>query len=132
MEVLQRTGIVQRCRVCSQSYEGIQLARKLAPDLTIGFIAGAAIGDIAKLDVNYLMVNSSMATRRLCDSARTRGTNIHAWTINDADMLAPLLDRGVANVITDDPRLMRARLDEIRQLRPVERLLLRARNSLAD
>jgi glycerophosphoryl diester phosphodiesterase len=57
---------------------------------------------------------------------------IHPWTVNDPDALAPLLDRGVDNVITDVPAAMRARLDEIRALSAPERLLLRVRNLLSD
>jgi hypothetical protein len=74
----------------------------------------------------------AILARRLCDRARARGIDIHPWTINDVDMLAPLLDRGVANVITDNPASMRKRLEEIERLGPTERLLLRARNLLAD
>jgi len=59
-------------------------------------------------------------------------TAVHAWTINDPAWLARLLDRGVANVITDDPAAMRAGLQELRGLGTVQRLLLRVRNELID
>ena len=108
------------------------LAKELAPQLEIGYIAGVALGDLSKLEVDFLMVKTSIATRRLVDAAADRGMPVHAWTVDDPDQLVRLLDRGVANVITDDPVAMRARLEEIRSLRPTARLLLRTRNLLAD
>ena len=129
---LERAGITDRCRLCSQSYESLQLARQLEPGLPVGFIAGAQLGDLSRLDVAFLMVTSRLATRKLTETAEVHGIGVHAWTINDPNELVPLLDRGVANIITDDPATMRRRLEEIQHLSLAERLLLRARNGLSD
>jgi glycerophosphoryl diester phosphodiesterase len=127
---IQRAGLVERCRICSQSYESLQLARRLEPRMEIGFIAAVAVGDLAQLDVDFLMVSADRAQRSLVDRAAARNIAVHAWTVNDAALVAPLVDQGVANIITDDPVLVRARLDEVRALSPTERLLLRVRNEL--
>lgn len=132
LDSVKRAGTIQRCRLCSQSYEGLQLARRMEPGLQIGFIAGGQIGDLSKLDVSFLMVAERLATRDLVDAAAIGGVKVHAWTINDPELLVPLLDRGVVNVITDDPVAMRRRLEEVQRLSPAERILLRARNLLAD
>lgn len=127
-----RAGITGRCRLCSQSYESLQLARQLKPGLQVGFIAGARLGDLSKLDVAFLMVSQRLATRKLVNSGRVRGIEVHTWTVNNPDALLPLVDRGVANIITDDPAAMRRRLDDIQGQEAAERLLLRVRNFLAD
>jgi glycerophosphoryl diester phosphodiesterase len=127
---LRETKMLPRCRICSQSYEALQLARELEPDLEVGFIVATSIGDLTRLNVNFLMVESSLATRRLVDRAAPRDISIHAWTVKDLDLVAPLLDNGVSNIITDDPAGIRARLDEIRALSPPERLLLRAKHAI--
>jgi glycerophosphoryl diester phosphodiesterase len=132
LDSVKRGGIIGRCRLCSQSYEAIQLARQMEPGLPIGFIAGAQLGDLSRLDVNFLMVAERLATRKLVETAGARGVDVHAWTINDPDALVSLLDRGVDNIITDDPAAMRRRLEEVQELSLAERLLLRARNLLAD
>jgi glycerophosphoryl diester phosphodiesterase len=131
LEVLRDERMTSRCRLCSQSYESLQMARQIEPTLEVGYIVSTAVGDPASLDVDFLMVESSLATRRLVDRASIRGIAIHAWTVNDAAQVAPLLDAGVANLITDDPARMRARLDEIRALATPQRLLLRTRHALA-
>lgn len=125
-------GMVERCRICSQSYEALQLSRSLEPRMKVGFIAGAAVGDLTALDVDFLMVEARKATRRLSDRAAARGVAVHAWTVDDPALLAPLIDRGVVNVITDDTPAMVGRLAELRELDPVERVILRVRNAWAD
>lgn len=130
VEQVRQAGLIERSHLCSQSYESIQLARQLEPRLKVGFIAATTIGSPERLAVDFLMVKSSLASRRLVDRAARREIDVHAWTVNDPLLVAPLLDAGVTNLITDDPRRIRAQVDEIRHLDAVQRLLLGARNSI--
>jgi glycerophosphoryl diester phosphodiesterase len=130
IDEIRAAKMLDRCRLCSQSYESLQLARQLEPLLEVGYIAGAAIGDLAKLEVNFLMVKNSLATRELVDRARLGNIAVHAWTINDPAQVGPLLDAGVANIITDDPARIRAQVEEVNALSTIQRLLLRARDAL--
>ena len=120
-----------RVRLCGQSYPALQEARRREPSVPIGFITGAVIGDPTRLDVDFLMVETRLAARGLVDRARRRGIAVHAWTVNAVDLVAPLVDDGVAGIITDDVSGVRERLAEINALDPLERLLLRARHGLA-
>lgn len=131
VDEIQRADMVDRCRICSQSFESIKLARELEPRLEIGFIVATAVGDPTQLEVDFLMVKDRLATRRFVDRAHARQIAVHAWTVNDPAQVAPLLDAGIDNLITDDPAPIRAQLDEIRALGTIERLLLRARSALA-
>ena len=132
VQAVQRAGIQSRTRICSQSYEGIRLCKQLEPSIEIGYIAGAAIGDLSAINVDFLMVNANLVTRKLTDQCAARGIEVHAWTINDPDLVLSLVDRGATNIITDDAGMIRTRLDDLRDLHPAERLLLRVRNYLAD
>jgi glycerophosphoryl diester phosphodiesterase len=130
IEAIRGAKMVDRCRLCSQCYESLQLARQLEPQLEVGFIAATAVGDLAQLEVNFLMVKSSLATRELVDRAHLRNIAIHAWTVNEPAQVGPLLDAGVANVITDDPAKIRAQADELGALSTIQRLLLRGNHAL--
>jgi glycerophosphoryl diester phosphodiesterase len=129
---IRSAGMVPHCRLCSQSYESLQLARQIEPPLEVGFIAATSVGDLAELNVNFLMVKSNLITRALVDRARLRNIAVHAWTVNDPAQVAPLLDAGIANAITDDPARIRSQLDELRGLSSIERLLLRTRSALVQ
>jgi glycerophosphoryl diester phosphodiesterase len=132
LERVRRAGMIAQVRYCSQSYESLKLNRRLEPGSSVGFIAANALGDLTRLDVDFLMVKFDMATRRLVERAAARGLPVHVWTVNEPATLARWLDRGVQCVITDDPVRMRERLAEIQDLRPVDRLLLRVRDALTD
>ncbi|MBX3441458.1 MAG: glycerophosphoryl diester phosphodiesterase membrane domain-containing protein [Planctomyces sp.] len=128
---IQRLDMADRCRVCSQSYESLQLARRIEPQIPIGFIVATSVGDPVRLNVDFLMLKSDRITRRLVDRAHARGIAVHAWTVNDPAQVGPLLDAGTDNLITDDPAAIRSRWLEIQSLSTPERLLLRAAHAIA-
>lgn len=130
VQEIQRAGMVAECRICSQSYESIQLARELEPRLPIGLIVATAIGDPTRLPVDFLMVKTSLAKRDFVDRAHAKGIQVHVWTVNNPSQLGPLIDAGVDNVITDDSPAIRAKINEIGALQPVERILLRVRHAV--
>lgn len=132
LEAIRESGGAGRHRICAESFRALQLIRRRDPDIEIGSVAGAVLGDPSRLDVDYLMVERRLATRTLVDRAKLRDVKIHAWTVNDPDRLSALIDNGVANVITDNVAAIRDRLSELRDLEPLERLLLRARNGLVE
>jgi len=129
---IRRAGMLDQCRLCSQSYESLMIARRLEPGLKVGWIGANALGDLTKLNVDFLMLKTDLCTEQLVERATLQGMAVHAWTVNDPGWIPRLLDREVENVITDDPVLIRERLDEIRRLDTVDRLILRARSALLD
>jgi glycerophosphoryl diester phosphodiesterase len=130
IEAVRAAKMVGECRICSQSYDAIQHARHLEPAIPIGFIVATAIGDPTQLDVDFLMVKQNLATRDFVDRAHARGIQIHAWTVNNPADVAPLLDAGVDNLITDDAVAIWEKVEELRQLDSVERVLLRVRHAV--
>jgi glycerophosphoryl diester phosphodiesterase len=78
------------------------------------------------------MVSIPLATDALIARATARGMEVHVWSIKEMAVVSVLTDRGVANIITDRPAQVRSTLEEIGRLNPLERILLRARNELAD
>lgn len=129
---IREADMVGECRICSQSYESIQVAKQQEPKIPIGLIIATAIGDPTKLPVDFMMVKDKLATQSFVERAHAAGIRIHAWTINKPDMVAPLLDAGVDNLITDDVPAIRAKVTEIDDLTPVQRLLLRTRHALGS
>jgi glycerophosphoryl diester phosphodiesterase len=131
IEAIHAAKMVSQCRICSQSYAAIQMARKMEPAIPIGFIAATSVGDLTKLDVDFLMIKHNLATRDFVDRAHARDIQVHAWTVNDPKLVAPLLDAGVDNLITDDVVAIWQKVEEVRELDPVERLLLRVRHAVS-
>ncbi len=129
---IRAAKMVSQCRICSQSYAAIQLARQLEPAIPIGFIVATEIGDSTKLPVDFLMVKHSLATRDFVDRAHAQGIQVHAWTVNEPKLVAPLLDAGVDNLITDDVVAIGQKVAEVRELDSVERIMLRVRHAVSN
>jgi glycerophosphoryl diester phosphodiesterase len=51
-------------------------------------------------------MNSAHATASLIRRAHAAGKDIHVWTVNTPEVMARMIERGVDNIITDDPVLL--------------------------
>ena len=102
--------------------------QRIAPDIPVGYLASVNVGNLLRLNVNFLAVSSSKATSVLIRRARRRGLPVYAWTVNNVDGMLDLIERGVDGLITDDPALASEVLRQVQDLVPTERLLLRFRN----
>lgn len=123
-EVRER-NIEDRVVVMSLSQRAVEQVRRAAPEIEVGFVSAVTVGDLGRLPVDFLAVNSRFVTPSLIRRARSRGMEVHAWTVNDPAAMVSLIVLGVDGLITDDPkRAVRVR-DEIMQLSPLERVLLR-------
>jgi glycerophosphoryl diester phosphodiesterase len=125
VEVLQRREVLDQAEVMSFVYKETQAVKRLEPRLRVGFLASARIGDLTRLDVDFLAVSRGQATDALVAAAHARGRQVYVWTINDRRDMELLLDRGVNSIITKKPALLVEILKERAQLDPGERLLLR-------
>ncbi|WP_231482639.1 glycerophosphodiester phosphodiesterase [Nocardioides sp. URHA0020] len=79
-----------------------------------GWLAGR--GGVA-LQVPHRRGRLLVASRRLVRRAHAAGRHLHVWTIDDADEMRTLLDRGVDGLFTDRTDILRAVLVERGQWR---------------
>ena len=111
--------------IMSLEYSEVQQVERLDPMITTGFVASAALGNISKLNVDFLAVSKAMATNTFVATAHSQGKQIYVWTIDDPGEMSTMIDRGVDNIITNDPRALVGVLEERAELGNAERILLR-------
>jgi glycerophosphoryl diester phosphodiesterase len=119
-EVLGRTAAWDR--VCLTSFSGrrLQAARRALGRPVCTATAPAAIGLIksglpqhvlarrfAQLSVRCAQVPARVATGAFVRRAHAAGLQVHAWTINDRQLMGSLLDLGADGIITDETALLR-------------------------
>jgi glycerophosphoryl diester phosphodiesterase len=97
--------------------------KALRPEWTVGLLTAVALTDLARLEVDFLAVKQSLATRRFVRAAHAAGKQVHAWTVNDAVGMSALIGRGVDSLITDEPALAVRVLEQRKHLGSAERLL---------
>ena len=82
------------------------------------------LGDLARLDVDFVALNARFTSRSLVRDLHRSGMEVMVWTVNDALGISVMAGRGVDAIITDDPGLAVEILAQRRELEAHGRLML--------
>ncbi len=123
--VLQRREMLSGAYVMSLKLNEVLAVQRLEPSLRVGFLTSATLGDLSRLDVDFLAVSRSQATDALVAASHAQDRQVYVWTINQRADMIRMIDRGVDGIITDAPDLLAEVLAERRSLTTPERILLR-------
>lgn len=107
VEIVEAAGMAEQVMVMSLSHDGVRKIQKLRPHWKAGLLSTVAIGNVTKLNLDFLGLNARTTSPKLIREAHKRGIKIHVWTVNDPVDMATLLGRGVDGLITDNPALAR-------------------------
>jgi glycerophosphoryl diester phosphodiesterase len=117
-------GAPRRFKLMSLNWSVVEHIRRLRPSWTVGLLATVAVGDLARMDVQFLAVNARAATRRLIREARSRGMRVFAWCVNDPVGMTTMISRGVDGIITDEPAKLADAVAHHRSLDPASQLVI--------
>ena len=126
IDVVETADMVDRVAIMSLKQKGVQKLKSKRPDWSGGLLAATSVGDITKLDADFLAVNQNMANPAFIRRSHKAGKRVFVWTVNDALSLSHWMSMGVDGVITDEPALAKKILEQRAELSPAERLLLSA------
>ena len=127
VELLVREDFIDQVVITSLDYAALKQVRSIEPRLKTGHIVTAAVGDVLRTEADFLSLNSAKATSSLVRRARAGGKDVAAWTVNDPEVMLRMIERGVDNIITDDPALLVRVMRERAALGKAEILGLRLR-----
>jgi glycerophosphoryl diester phosphodiesterase len=130
LEIVADEQFGEQCIITSISFEAIDEIRRRQPQLRVGYIVLRSIGDVTRRDVDLLSVSVGQVTDRLLHQAKAGNKEIHVWTVSDPAVASVLVDRGIDNLITNDPARMIAMLRERQELTNTQRMLRTVRNLL--
>lgn len=111
--------------VMSLDLSGVRQVHRAAPEIRTGYAAALAVGNLARLPVEFLAVSRSRVTGRLLRAARRRDVEVHVWTLNSVSAMVEVVLEGADGIITDRPRLAVRVRREVSQMPAAGRLLLR-------
>jgi glycerophosphoryl diester phosphodiesterase len=127
-EIVESLGMSDEVVAMSLSLPGVREMKRLRPDWKVGLLSSVAVGNLAQLDVDFLALNASFASRNLVRNLHRQGKEVMVWTVNDALGISAAASRGVDAIITDKPELAISVLEQRSKLEPAERFVL----TLAD
>lgn len=126
VDIVEAANMADEVVIMSLKLAGVQKLQALRPQWTVGLLAATSIGDLTRMDVDFLAVNEGMASRAFIKRAHKAGKRVFVWTVNDGLSLSRWASMGVDGVITDEPALARNILGQRAELSSVERLMLGA------
>jgi glycerophosphoryl diester phosphodiesterase len=124
IDLIEAANMQEETMIMSLEYAGIQKVRALRPEWKIGLLSARAIGDLTRLDADFLAVNITLAHPALIKAAHAAGKELFVWTVNDALSMSQMMSLGVDGIITDLPALGREVLMARAELSTAQRLLL--------
>ena len=127
VELLRREAFLTNCVITSLDPAALTEVQRLAPELKVGQIVTASVGNVTRLPGQILSVNQHAATRRFIQQARTAGKEVHVWTLNQSGDMLLMIERGANNLITDHPDVAVRLLRERAELSDAEKLALSLR-----
>ena len=101
VELVEEAGMTSEIVIMSLNYDGIRKTAALRPDWTYGLLNAVAIGDLARLDVDFLALTANAASLSMIRHTHKREMKIYAWTIDDPVQMWVMMSRGVDGIITD-------------------------------
>ncbi|MEP2031513.1 MAG: glycerophosphodiester phosphodiesterase [Paracoccaceae bacterium] len=124
ISIVEETDMVQDIATMSLKYPAVEKMKELRPDWSAGVLAATAIGNLARLNADFVAVSGASVSQSLIDNVHAQGKDIYVWTINDPLDMSKMMSRGVDGIITDEPALARHVLEIRAELSTAERFLL--------
>ncbi len=124
IDLVEQAGMAESVMIMSLKPGGVAKVKALRPDWKCGLLLSANLGNLQKLDADFVAVNSRLATRKLINQLHRAGKEVFVWTVDEPSFMSTLMSRGVDGLITNRPELTKAVLAERAELGLLERLLV--------
>jgi glycerophosphoryl diester phosphodiesterase len=126
VEIVETAGMQSDIVVMSLKRDAVEKVQNMRPDWSIGLLTATVVGDLTAVDVDFLAVNTGLATPDFVRRAHESGKEVLVWTVNDPINMSRMISRGVDSIITDEPALLRTVLERRANFSSVERLMVEA------
>jgi glycerophosphoryl diester phosphodiesterase len=120
--IVEAAGMENDCIYMSLDHTTAWKMKHLRPAWRVGVLAAKAIGDLRKLEADFLAVEARMATPGFVRGAHRAGQDVYVWTVNDPAWMLNALSRGADGLITDRPDLARQVVARRAELSDAERV----------
>src|SRR5215469_617165 len=103
INVLHETGTADQAVISSLDIELLRQVRRIAPEIKLGLILAAGVGNFRSVDVDFFALSRRLATSAVIRQLLAIGRQVHVWTLNDKSGIAQAMLDGADNIITSDP-----------------------------
>jgi len=126
--IIRQKEFASGCVVSSLNFPAVTETKQAFPEVKAGFIVFHAVGNLSRMEADFLSINAARATPQLVRDVHRLGREIHVWTVSDLSNALTMIEMGVDNIITDDPEGVRSLIIAWNQLSDSEKIALMLRN----
>jgi glycerophosphoryl diester phosphodiesterase len=127
IDLLKQEGFLDQVVITSLDYAALKQVESLEPRIPTGHIVTAAVGDVSRTRADFVSLNSAQATPALLRRAHAANKQVHVWTVDKPEVMQRMIERGVDNIITNEPALLKRVMQDRDSLSAPERLALQLR-----
>jgi glycerophosphoryl diester phosphodiesterase len=123
VDIVEKNGMAKEIMVMSLKPDGVRKIKRLRPNWKCGLLLSVSVGNIQKIEADFLAVNARFATRSLINKLHHANKEIYVWTVDDPVSMSSLMNRGVDGLITNLPEVARDVLVQRSNMNSTDRLL---------
>jgi len=124
VDIVEEVGMSKDVAVMSLKPEQVKKIKALRPEWKSGILLSKVVGDISKMDVDFLAVNLGMMNPSFIKKTHAVGKKLYVWTADDPITIFKMLTYGADGIITNEPEIARKVIEARKNLKPIERLIL--------
>ncbi|MBE9476789.1 MAG: glycerophosphodiester phosphodiesterase, partial [Proteobacteria bacterium] len=124
--IVEATDMVADTAFMSLNRNQMARMKAIRPNWRVGLLAATAIGDLSKVEADFLAVSTASASAGFIARARKAGKDVYVWTVNDPLAMSRMMSRGAVGLITDEPAMAVETIAARRDTPLVGRLMLEA------
>lgn len=114
INLIKEKDVLDSCVVTSRDYNALQELEAIEPKIKTGYILYVTVKNLRNLNVDFYSVEETYVTKEFIKLAHKIGREVHVWTINEENDMEKFINLGVDNIITDNDRILRIKLDQYR------------------
>ncbi len=128
--ILNEVGSTREAIISSLDIGILSQVREADATIPVGFIVGAGVGQLARLDVDFFSIADRIATPAYVAQLGRGGRSVHVWGLSNRDAILSAVLDGADNVIVDDPPVAIETIRWYQERTTAEQALLRLRHAL--
>ncbi len=111
VEIVQRHNAIATSLVSNFDWNSLARVNRIDPSIRFGLLSEEdpqrLLDTAIKMKAESINPRYDFATAELCAGAHSNGLKVIVWTVNEAEAVEILLERGVDGIITNYPERMR-------------------------
>lgn len=116
-KVIEQNHFQKNCSIMSLEYDLVKDLKKHYPQYKTGYcvygnLGRAKLNSLRELNVDFLIIEESMATNSFIAQCRKAWLPVYVWTVNKQQAMKSCLKMGAAGIITDHPKEARKIADQ--------------------